>query len=210
MLTAEHDGGQRKSHPYWDGQYGTYSVTVQTSNKIILRGIGTDTEPLYVLEREILVTRFHESRTISQVHYSSWPDFGVPAEPKDLLRLVEICGEVEGSHDSKGPLLVHCSAGCGRTGTFCTVDSVIAILNARFKDEYGSHMSRFRDDETTKDLIARTVEDFRHQRLSMVQTLRQYVLCYETVLAWFEKHIRADSSIGETLWPGSPNSPRRF
>jgi protein-tyrosine phosphatase len=34
------------------------------------------------------------------------------------------------------------------------------------------------------DLIAKTVEEFRHQRLSMVQSLRQFVLCYETVLEW--------------------------
>ena len=43
------------------------------------------------------------------------------------------------------------------------------------------------DDWTLKDdedLIARTVADFRLQRLSMVQTLRQFVLCYETVLEW--------------------------
>jgi protein-tyrosine phosphatase len=34
------------------------------------------------------------------------------------------------------------------------------------------------------DLVQKTVEDFRGQRLSMVQSLRQYVLCYETVLEW--------------------------
>lgn len=34
------------------------------------------------------------------------------------------------------------------------------------------------------DLVEKTVEDFRHQRLSMVQSLRQYVLCYESVMEW--------------------------
>ena len=43
------------------------------------------------------------------------------------------------------------------------------------------------DDE--EDLIAQTVNDFRHQRLSMVQTLRQYVLCYETILEWLVKEM---------------------
>jgi protein-tyrosine phosphatase len=37
------------------------------------------------------------------------------------------------------------------------------------------------------DLIAKTVEDFRNQRLSMVQSLRQFVLCYETILEWMIK-----------------------
>jgi protein-tyrosine phosphatase len=45
------------------------------------------------------------------------------------------------------------------------------------------------------DLIEKTVEDFRGQRLSMVQSLRQYVLCYETVLEWIaQQHL----GIGKT------------
>lgn len=38
------------------------------------------------------------------------------------------------------------------------------------------------------DLVQNTVEEFRRQRISMVQSLRQYVLCYETVLEWFCQH----------------------
>ncbi|POS76284.1 protein-tyrosine phosphatase [Diaporthe helianthi] len=175
------------------------------------------------------------------------------------------------------PMLVHCSAGCGRTGTFCTVDSVIDMLkrqrmrnikraNANIEkkvrahklqpppqlsrdqegdivmaglsfnslqnafsdrterkdpfddaispgtaappkspafpdvnmaspsparsysssdseDDYGSIDTSWIDDDTM-DLIASTVTDFRCQRLSMVQTIRQFVLCYETVVEW--------------------------
>lgn len=128
------------------------------------------------------------------------------------------------------PMLVHCSAGCGRTGTFCTVDSVIDMLkrqrqhrltqSARRPDRAqpstepnpttldcdldgdvtmgegmmsGNGVNRAADtpgidtswlDDDSIDLIAQTVEDFRGQRLSMVQSLRQFVLCYETVLEW--------------------------
>jgi protein-tyrosine phosphatase len=42
-------------------------------------------------------------------------------------------------------------------------------------------------DDDSMDLIAQTVEDFRGQRLSMVQSLRQFVLCYETVLEWIQR-----------------------
>jgi protein-tyrosine phosphatase len=138
------------------------------------------------------------------------------------------------------PMLVHCSAGCGRTGAFCTVDSVIDMLKRQrletlmrqtpntarrpsqvTRDSEGDvsmidpiHMSPvakkasggsfFPPSSSPKvvhptkedgidtswlnddsiDLIAATVEDFRGQRLSMVQSLRQFVLCYETIIEW--------------------------
>jgi len=46
------------------------------------------------------------------------------------------------------------------------------------------------------DLIEKTVEDFRGQRLSMVQSLRQYVLCYETVLEWIAQQNFGGSKSG--------------
>src|SRR3569833_3314472 len=150
------------------------------------------------------------------------------------------------------PMLVHCSAGCGRTGTFCTVDSVIDMLKrqrmwagkranekiearerelqqARRRELLDAEGDVSMDDEPgpfdasinptarsgeaitafpsykdssdvspaepedlntdwlrddTIDLIAKTVEDFRGQRLSMVQSLRQFVLCYGAITEW--------------------------
>ena len=70
-----------------------------------------------------------------------------------------------------------------------------------------------KDDE---DLVAKTVSDFRAQRLSMVQTLRQFVLCYETVLEWIvdempEKYKGLSGGGGQGdkdrwSWGGSPSS----
>ncbi|KAL2131461.1 hypothetical protein VTI74DRAFT_5091 [Chaetomium olivicolor] len=151
------------------------------------------------------------------------------------------------SNSHARPMLVHCSAGCGRTGAFCTVDSVIDMLKRQRQHmlrkyggvgtgggnnesikrrrslEYDSdgdvsmdegigggddcgHHNDNKNNSTTADksqdspvidttwleddsvdLIAQTVEDFRGQRLSMVQSLRQFVLCYETVLEWIRR-----------------------
>ncbi|KAL6864475.1 hypothetical protein J3F83DRAFT_761831 [Trichoderma novae-zelandiae] len=210
---------------------------------------------------------FAPIREITHLHFSAWPDFGTPAQPSHLLALVElanvmqraslpvetasIVGSSKIAHDmapiswydepeadsASRPMLVHCSAGCGRTGAFCTVDSVIDMLKrqrlARMpggqqpardaggdtpmtdSDEAISPMTNremgfqfnlnqqprletpgvqgsqsidvswLRDESV--DLIQKTVEDFREQRLSMVQSLRQYVLCYETVLEWVHR-----------------------
>ena len=181
------------------------------------------TEPPHVIVRKFTLSHaahpFSPMREITQVHYSSWPDFGAPASPGQLLALVELSNQMQrvsssvtqSPHSSDPeddeaarPVLVHCSAGCGRTGTFCTIDTVIDMLKRQRKeiksgvtpmdfmsppandDDYiGS--KKVADEwifDQDLDLIQKTVEDFRGQRLSMVQSLRQYVLCYETVLEW--------------------------
>lgn len=122
------------------------------------------------------------------------------------------------AQESLRPMLVHCSAGCGRTGAFCTVDSVIDMLKRQRQHmlhqgpvtNTNKTAPRDRDgdvimdgdktaaseqvdidvswlDNDNMDLIAQTVEDFRRQRLSTVQSLRQFVLCYETVLEWVRR-----------------------
>lgn len=189
---------------------------------------------------------FSPLREITQVHYQSWPDFGTPAQPAQVLALVELCGRLSagpvigenvkmknpGEKLGQRPVLVHCSAGCGRTGTFCTIDSVLDMLKKQAKHRQNRVSSSTRDqkkassrlmpldelsptstmdffsskvsvdsrtqDETEErpknedwlcdedtDLVEQTVTEFREQRMSMVQSLKQYVLCYETLLEWF-------------------------
>lgn len=181
----------------------------------------TGDQPFVVVRRFTLSNEeepFARMREITQLQYSNWPDFGAPAHPAHLLGLIEQCDKVvrhyNGSSPSKPdppnarPVIVHCSAGCGRTGTFCTVDSVLDMLkrqrqarhtrdstpmdvdagnktgSAKNDRENGSWVT---DDEI--DLVAKTVEDFRLQRISMVQSLRQFVLCYESIMEWLvEQH----------------------
>ena len=170
----------------------------------------------YVVVRKMALTHstqpFAPMREITQLHYSSWPDFGAPAQPSHLLGLVELSNSIQRgalppavasqtkSEDPEPatfnrPILVHCSAGCGRTGTFCTVDSVIDMLKRQRKEQrsgvtpmdlsatdQADYMCKSANSEVADndwvynqniDLIEHTVEDFRRQRISMVQSLRQ-------------------------------------
>ncbi|KAH7133049.1 hypothetical protein B0J13DRAFT_641583 [Dactylonectria estremocensis] len=157
------------------------------------------------------------------------------------------------------PMLVHCSAGCGRTGAFCTVDSVIDMMKRQRQAKAASFRSydvegdvsmggdggdvsprmhkRMHFDTTqlraskekrvsrgstpldtswvydeSVDLIERTVEDFREQRLSMVQSLRQFVLCYETILEWVtrmsDRGLSGQSVPSGRMRSGSLQQPR--
>lgn len=173
----------------------------------------TPTEGLYTAGDEapfILIRHFSLShsafpfqpiREITQLQYAHWPDFGTTAQPTHLLKLVEQCNKITSSscnfsiHEAEPagqrPILVHCSAGCGRTGTFCTVDSVLDMLKRQRMSVSGrnadtnqnGHPGDWVYDENL-DLVAKTVEDFRTQRPSMVQNLSQFVLCYESILEW--------------------------
>lgn len=139
---------------------------------------------------------FQPLRDITQLQYPYWPDFGTTSQPSHLLNLIEQCNKVIratsscefGSQDAEPsgqrPILVHCSAGCGRTGTFCTVDSVLDMLKRQRAQGANSTDSPGWARDSGLDLITKTVEDFRTQRPSMVQNLSQFVLCYESVLEW--------------------------
>ncbi|RMZ90894.1 hypothetical protein DV736_g1863, partial [Chaetothyriales sp. CBS 134916] len=246
MLTAESEGGQLKSHPYWKtADYGgSLKATLLSERQVSLEprpslkspvsttrpSIGPrrattnnhmasdrDAEPVQspasapasVIIRTLRLCDSAGSppREVIQLQYVQWPDFGAPTSPSVILALINLvnkCVRNDGSASAtKGlaepapghetPILVHCSAGCGRTGTYCTIDSVIDMLKRQrlaHAQPHQPHHDRMevdseawihRDDE---DLISKTVEDFRHQRLSMVQNLRQFVLCYETILEW--------------------------
>lgn len=149
---------------------------------------------------------FEPLRDITQLQYPYWPDFGTTSQPTHLLNLIEQCDKViratsqlssgnAHAHAPSGqrPILVHCSAGCGRTGTFCTVDSVLAMLKQQ-KAQGASSAGSSSDSNSNVDLIMKTVEDFRTQRPSMVQNLSQFVLCYESVLEWLVSQMDEDTT----------------
>ncbi|KAL8994164.1 MAG: hypothetical protein Q9169_005795 [Polycauliona sp. 2 TL-2023] len=179
-----------------------------------------DPDAPHVIIRKLMLSHdaqpYAPMREITQLQYTSWPDFGAPAHPLHVLGLVEHCGAVIRGYSSKTgsgdpapenerPVVVHCSAGCGRTGTFCTVDSVIDMMKRQEQARLGLHLPNRNEHDSRQqadtwmtsnanDLIVKTVEDFRLQRLSMVQTLRQFVLCYESVLEYVATQM-PDSSI---------------
>ncbi|KNE56074.1 hypothetical protein AMAG_01916 [Allomyces macrogynus ATCC 38327] len=105
---------------------------------------------------------------------SAWPDHGVIAIDS-LLTIVELSRFINVS--IRNPLVVHCSAGCGRTGTFIAVD---------FLTRYLEDGLRFPEFDAHPDLVAAVVADLRRQRVQMVQALRQFELVYESVARYLE------------------------
>lgn len=131
--------------------------------------------------RQFSMTYNGQTRTLQHIQYKGWQDFGVPDDPLGILQLVSLVNEEQTKYESidssTGPMIVHCSAGCGRTGAFCAIDTLIY----RLRDK-----AHYTEEERLGELnlLFQTVSKFREQRVSMVQTLRQYVFCYEVILWW--------------------------
>lgn len=170
-LTSEKENGVTKCSAFWES--GTYksnnniikvnladSFTLGEENKLVLRS--------FEIEMDNVI-----HHKVFQIHLLSWPDMGSLLRPNDLLSIIDLNNYIiDRCFDriEDIPTLIHCSAGCGRTGTLCIIDTLINVMlnNESFELRY--------------DPIYSTVNHFRKQRISMVQNLRQYYLIYETIL----------------------------
>ena len=141
MVTNLVENGRTKCEQYWPDAQGQvlalpasdYGPALQIKNVKATEADGW-------VEREFLLQlqgqSEEEGRTVRQFHYTAWPDRGVPQSPDHFLRFLFT---VKNYHDTryqqeraagmpKSPIAVHCSAGVGRTGTFCCVYAVVSVL----------------------------------------------------------------------------------
>lgn len=71
----------------------------------------------------------NQERAVTQLHYTSWPDFEVPRDNAiGILKFIRKMWSIK-EHVPNGPVVVHCSAGCGRTGTFIAIDAMLKMLD---------------------------------------------------------------------------------
>lgn len=111
---------------------------------------------------------------IYHFHYLSWPDFGIPQSFKSILDMIRYKNQLTLAKHLNNRLLVHCTAGCGRTGVFITIDSLIqAWKNLELEVM-----------ELDIDLVYKLVQHQRRQRVGMVQNLDQFIIIYEIFIEY--------------------------
>ncbi|KAJ1958448.1 tyrosine protein phosphatase 1 [Linderina pennispora] len=175
MLVKPVEDGRSKCEMYWPTEsqrFGDITVTLESERPMDARG---DT-----LVRKFVLARYGEIRSVVQLHYMEWPDHGVPPSPLPILNIIQYLRS-EIVPDAKHPVIVHCSAGVGRTGSFITLDSSIDHL-ATHHNEYNG------------DLIMDIFKNLRSQRVMMVQTLDQLAFCYEAVIYSLSEQKRMEKS----------------
>ncbi|XP_055384600.1 receptor-type tyrosine-protein phosphatase eta isoform X2 [Condylostylus longicornis] len=160
MVTQFVEGNVIKCHQYFPMINGK---EMKFGNNItILCRSQTDNE---IYERRELTVKHNMDEVQTVIHYlfKRWPDHDVPSDPNELITFVK---RVKSERmPSRSPIVVHCSAGVGRTGTFIALDLIIK----RIKNE-------------CKINIYETVKSLRFQRMKMVQSIHQYQFLYNCTL----------------------------
>uniref|UniRef100_A0A8C4QUB4 Tyrosine-protein phosphatase non-receptor type 9 n=1 Tax=Eptatretus burgeri TaxID=7764 RepID=A0A8C4QUB4_EPTBU len=178
MTTRVVERGRVKCGQYWpldsvsSQNFGLFSVKNQHMEKF----------PDYNVTALVLYNnRTGEMREVAHFQYVSWPDFGVPRTAAGVLAFlghvrqhqaaaVAAMGSAWHGHPQGPPIVVHCSAGIGRSGTFCTLDICLARLA----------------DCGTVDIHG-TVRGMRSQRAFSIQTADQYCFCHTALLEHAQK-----------------------
>jgi len=83
---------------------------------------------------EFRIMRGDTVRTIRHFHFTTWPDFGVPEPPQTLVRFVRAFRERVSAEQR--PIVVHCSAGVGRSGTFIALDRILQVTDNEINHQY--------------------------------------------------------------------------
>lgn len=97
-------------------------------------------------EKRLLLSYFqckdNTSINVTQYHFIEWPDHGVPADKICMLSMIE---KIRQSHSHDGPpLVVHCSAGVGRTGTFIVLDAMMDRMKSHSVLDIPQYLSKIR------------------------------------------------------------------
>uniref|UniRef100_A0A8D3CJH9 Receptor-type tyrosine-protein phosphatase epsilon n=1 Tax=Scophthalmus maximus TaxID=52904 RepID=A0A8D3CJH9_SCOMX len=157
-LTELKEREQEKCFQYWPSEgsatFGDYTVELT----------GDTLCETFTLKDMVLTYRPEkQSQHVRHFHFHGWPEIGIPAEGRGMI---DIIAAVQRQQQQSGnrPIIVHCSAGAGRTGTFIALSTILERVKA----------------EGLLDVF-QTVKSLRMQRPHMVQTVEQYDFCYRVV-----------------------------
>lgn len=163
MVTRCEEGNRNKCAEYWPSmEEGTRAfkdivVTINDHKRC----------PDYIIQKLNVAHKKEKAtgREVTHIQFTSWPDHGVPEDPHLLLKLRRRVNAF--SNFFSGPIVVHCSAGVGRTGTYIGIDAMLEGLEAEGKvDVYGY------------------VVKLRRQRCLMVQVEAQYILIHQALVEY--------------------------
>ena len=181
MLCKLEEDGRSKCAKYWDNKLSMerFIVEVQTKETIkkdnyIIRKIKLTEKPSEVSKGQ------NEPRIITQIHFTGWPDNGIPdtKDGKVFETFEEIICEVD-KLKGKAPIVVHCSAGVGRTGTFISMYYLSKEIDDQIKNKKLKEI---------KFNVFNLVRKLKEMRIFLVQNELQYLFVYQFIEHYLKKY----------------------
>lgn len=172
MLCDVIEQNKKKCESYWPTEQGK---EMQTSSGLIIKNVNIiQAEAIMTMTRLKVSAKGNEpSIELKHIKWNQWPDRGVPKNKMATFRLLSRIISFE-------PVLVHCSAGIGRTGTIVGLQMALQVLGAK----------------EPLSMIA-VVKELRAQRHGSVQTDIQYVFMHRVLINWAEnKNLLKEEEVG--------------
>ncbi|UJR31355.1 hypothetical protein I4U23_018851 [Adineta vaga] len=162
MITNIKERGRVKCDLYWPQEgtetYGTIQVTLVSTIPFAYY-----VKRIFSIRCKANRKRITYERLVHQFHYTDWPDHGVPLFTLPVLSFIRRSSAC--NPESGGPIVVHCSAGVGRTGTYIVVDTMLK----KIREQQSLNIPSF-------------LKHIRQQRNFLVQTEEQFIFIYDVLL----------------------------
>ncbi|KAL0163195.1 hypothetical protein M9458_042591, partial [Cirrhinus mrigala] len=123
MMTQEVEGGKVKCQRYWPDTPRSPEMVDDRLQITLVKDQHLDNFVIRLIEVKDIQT--NEIQRVTHLNYTGWPDHGTPTQPEQLLTFISYMRHI---HQS-GPIVTHCSAGIGRSGTLICIDVVLGLIS---------------------------------------------------------------------------------
>ncbi|KAK1171432.1 tyrosine-protein phosphatase non-receptor type 14-like [Acipenser oxyrinchus oxyrinchus] len=176
MVTAEEEGGRPKSHRYWPKLGSKHNSATHGKFKVTTK-FRRDSGCYATTGLKVKHLLSGQERTVWHLQYTDWPDHGCPEEVAGFLSYLEEIQSVrrhtnsmlDPSNSNNPPIVVHCSAGVGRTGVVILTELMIGCLEHNEKVD-----------------VPMMLRYLRQKRILLVKTIAQYKFVYQVLIQFLK------------------------